>query len=191
AESELALWLTQPQQMGVPPTGIEVLETKRWMWPSYNDPIDVHLIRFEYNFGESQYSNVGIAGPVAFALSTDVADLPNDDIYAIYAGWHAEHDEIFAVPASQLNEAQHRIIEPYQTHLVRSGYEDLKVELLGFFLDETAAVFRAKRSDVECLVITDGLEVIEQPTAGRLRPMQPGDLFNLFKGRKMLRTFNP
>jgi len=190
AESELALWLTQPQQMGVPPTGVEVLETRRMMWPSFNDPVDVHLIRFEYNFGDRQYSNVGIAGPVAFALAADVADLPHDDIFAIYAGWHAEHDEIFTVPGDRLNEAQKRIVTPLRDALDRAGYDEIKTELLGFFLDETAAVFRARREERECLVITDGLETIDQITAGRPRPLQPGDLFNLFKGRKMLRTFN-
>lgn len=190
AESELALWLTQPQQMGVPPTAIEVLESRRMIWPSFTDPIDVFLVRFEYNFGESLFSNVGIAGPVAFALAADVADLPQDDIYAIYAGWHVDHDEIFTVPANQLNDAQRRIVETFQVHLDRLGYEDVKNELLGFFLDETAGVFEATRNGKPCVVVTDGLETIDQPTAGRMRPLQSSDLFNLYKGRKMLRTFN-
>lgn len=190
AESELALWLTQPQQMGVPPTAIEVLETRRLIWPSFTEPVDVFLIRFEYNFGESQFSNVGIAGPVAFALGADVADLPQDDIYAIYAGWHVEHDEIFTVPANQWNEAQHRIADTFVTHLNHLEYEDIDGELLGFFLDEKAGVFTAKRNGKPCIVITDGLETIDQPTAGRQRPLGSGDLFNLYKGRKMLRTFN-
>lgn len=191
AESELALWLTQPQQMGVPPTSIEVIESRRLMWPSFTEPVDVHLIRFEYHFGQQSYSNVGIAGPVSFALSADVADLPIDDILAIYAGWHAEHDDIFTVPATDLNDAQRRVMEPLQTHLARQGYATIRGELLGFFLDEQAGVFTAERDHTPCVVVTDGLETIEQPTAGRLRPLGPEDLFHLYKGRKMLRTFNP
>ena len=191
AEAELALWLTQPAQMGVPPTAIEVVDTRRMMWPSFNDPVDVFLVRFEYNFGENTYSNVGITGPVTFALSSDVANLPVDDIYAMYAGWHAEHPEIFAVAQDQFNDAQRRVMGTYQKHLDRLGYESVKAELLGFFLDEQAGIFRAIREQTECLVATDGLETIEQVTAGRLRPLTPGDVFNLYKGRKMLRTFNP
>ncbi len=191
AEAEMALWLCQPQQMGVPPTGLEVIDSRRMLWPSYTDPIDVFLVRFEYSFGDRQYSNVGITGPVAFAMSADVAELPVDDIYAIYAGWHAEHDEIFVVPADQFNEAQSRAVEPYTKHLEQNGYESIKPEMLGFFLDEQAGIFSAVRDATACLVVTDGLETVDQPTAGRARPLSAGDLFNLYKGRKMLRTFNP
>ena len=191
AEAEIALWLSQPQQMGVPPTSVEVVDSRRILWPSFNDPVDVFLVRFQYDFGEKQYSNVGIAGPTTFALSADVADLPPEDIYAIYAGWHAEHEDIFTVAANELNDAQHRLAEPMQTYLERVGYEEPRLELLGFFLDETATVYSAKRDNIECLVVTDGLETMDLPTAGRTRPPACDDLFHLYKGRKMLRTFNP
>ncbi|TWT81113.1 hypothetical protein CA13_25600 [Planctomycetes bacterium CA13] len=191
AEAEMALWLTQPQQMGVPPTAVEVIESRRMLWPSFNDRIDVHLVRFEYSFGDKKYSNVGITGPVVFALSTDVADLPVEDIYAIYAGWHAEHSEIFTVAADQFNVAQKRAMAIYEKHLDQLGYEEIKPELLGFFLDEQAGVLTAVRDGTACIVVTDALETIDQPTAGRMRPLTPGDAFNLYKGRKMLRTFNP
>ncbi len=190
AEAEVALWLTQPHQMGVPPTAIEVFDKKRMIWPSFQDPIDVFLVRFEYNFGEHTYSNVAITGPVTFAIGSDVANLPADDIYAMYAGWHADHSEIFAVAADQFNETQTRIMGTYQKHLARLGYESIKPELFGLFLDEQSGVFSATREEIACLVVTDGLETIEQVTAGRLRPLTPSDLFNLYKGRKMLRTFN-
>lgn len=191
AESEVSLWLTQPQQMGVPPTGVEVVDQRRMLWPSFNDPVDVFLVRFEYNFGERVYSNVAITGPVTFAMSADVADFAMTDIYAIYAGWHAEHDDIFAVAAEQLNDAQQRVMHGLQRHLEINGYESLTPSLLGFFLDETAGVFMANRDGKPCAVVTDGLETIDHPVAGRMRPITPGDLFNLYKGRKMLRTFNP
>ncbi|WP_236621246.1 HEAT repeat domain-containing protein [Rhodopirellula sallentina] len=191
AEAEIALWLTQPQQMGVPPTSVEVVDSRRMLWPSYHDPVDVFLVRFQYDFGDRSYSNIGISGPTVFALNADVADLPPEDIYAIYAGWHAEHDDIFTVPAAEFNEAQRRLIEPLQTYLERNEYEAVKPALLGFFLEETAAVFTAVRGGTECVVVTDGLETMDLPTAGRMRPPAPTDMFHLYKGRKMLRTFNP
>ncbi|MGI9470007.1 MAG: HEAT repeat domain-containing protein [Rubripirellula sp.] len=190
AEAEMALWLCQPQQMGVPPTSVEVIESKRLLWPSFNDPVDVFLVRFEYNFGDRTYSNVGVTGPVVFAMSTDVANLPIDDIYAIYAGWHAEHEEIFTVQADQFNEAQKRVMESFEKHLEHLGYRSIKPALLGIFLDEQAGTFTAVRDATECVVITDNLETIDHPISGRLRPLSPDDLFNLYKGRKMLRTFN-
>ncbi|OUX05970.1 MAG: hypothetical protein CBE00_09120 [Planctomycetaceae bacterium TMED240] len=190
AEAEMALWLTQPQQMGVPPTSVEVIEQRRLLWPSYNDPVDVYLVRFEYSMGERTYSNVGMTGPVCFAMSTDVANLPVDDIYAIYAGWHAEHDEIFTVAADQFNDAQQRAMETFSKHLEQLGYRSMKPLMLGIFLDEQAGLFNAVRETTECVVITDNLETIDRPISGRLRPLSADDLFNLYKGRKMLRTFN-
>lgn len=191
AQAEVALWLSQPLQMGVPPTSVEVVDVRRLLWPSFHDPVDVFLVRYQYDFGDRSYSNVALAGPTVFSLSADVADLPPEDIYAIYAGWHAEHEDIFTVPASEFNEAQRRLVEPLQTYLVRHDYEDIEPALLGFFLEETAAVFTASRGGVACVVVTDGLETMDLPTAGRLRPATPMDLFHLYKGRKMLRTFNP
>jgi hypothetical protein len=190
AEAEMALWLCQPQQMGMPPSTVEVVDTRRMLWPGFHDPVDLYLVRFEYNFGERNYSNVGIAGPVTFAMSADVADLPMDDIYAIYAGWHAEHPGIVSVPTDQFNDTQSRVMGSYQQHLGRLGYEAVEPALLGFFLDEQAGVFMAQRDGTRCVVVTDGLETVDQPVSGRMRPLSAEDLFNLYKGRKMLRTFN-
>jgi hypothetical protein len=190
AESEMALWLSQPQQMGVPPTRVEVIDSRRLLWPSFDGLIDVYLVRYEYNFGDRGFSNVGVCGPATFSLSSDVANLSLDDIYAIYAGWHAEHDDIFAVAADQFNAAHVRTMDQFERHLERCGYQVVKRELLGFFLDEQAGVFTAVREGTGCVVVTDGLETIEQPVTGRLRPLTPNDLLNLYKGRKLLRTFN-
>lgn len=191
AESEVALWLSQPDRFGVPPTSVETIEQRQWMWPGFNDPIDCFLVRFHYDLGQRSYSNIAISGPVVFALACDLADMHVDDIYAIYAGWQAEHDDIFSVPASQFNAGQLRVVEGLQTHLDRAGYEELKPERFGVFLDEHAAVFSAMRESKPCRVLTDGLETVHIPVAGRARPLQAIDLWNLFKGRKLLRTFNP
>ncbi|MCD0460620.1 HEAT repeat domain-containing protein [Roseiconus lacunae] len=190
AEAEMALWLSQPHQMGVPPTHVEVAANRRMLWPSFDDPVDVILVRFEYNTGSGLYSNIGLTGPGVSALSCDLADMPIDDIYAIYAGWHADHPDIFTVPANSQNEAQLRVMETFQQHLQHIGYEELKPQLLGLFLDERAGVFSAVREGTQCLVVTDGLETIDHATAGRHRPLAAEDIFNLYKGRKMLRTFN-
>jgi hypothetical protein len=190
AEAEMALWLCQPQLLGVPQTAFEVIDSRHLLWPSYQDTIEVFLVRYEYNFGDRTYSNVGVSGPATFSLSADVANLPLEDIYAVYAGWHVEHDEIFTVASEQFNDAQLRVMDQFQRNLERQGYQQLRPAMLGFFLEEQAGVFTARRDETECVVVTDGLETIDQPIAGRLRPLMPEDLFNLYMGRKMLRTFN-
>ena len=44
---------------------------------------------------------------MTFALSNDVANFPMDDIYAIYAGWHAEHPDIDS-PSPPINSTNRR-----------------------------------------------------------------------------------
>jgi len=191
AEAEMALWLSQPSQMGVPPTLVETIDQRHQFWPGYEQPLDCLLVRFHYDLGSKTYSNIGITGPVTFALANNVADLPVDDIYAIYAGWHAQHDDIFAIAAQHINPTQRRLVNDLATHVDRCGYESPTAELFGVFLDEHAAVFRARRDDKPCLVITDGLETIHQRITGMVRELEAADLWNLYKGRKMLRSFNP
>lgn len=191
AESEVAIWLSQPDRFGIPPTSVETIDQRHWMWPGFEDAVDCFLVRFNYDLGSRSYSNIAIAGPAVFAIACDVADMQIEDIYAIYAGWQAEHDEIFTVLPTQFNASQLRVVEEFKVHLDRAGYEELKPEMFGVFFDEHAAVYSAMREGKPCLVLTDGLESVHIPVAGRARPLQAVDLWNLFKGRKMLRTFNP
>ena len=64
AESELALWLSQPNQMGVPPSSIELAEHRTLYWPSFDDPVDCYLFRYEYRMGDNTFSNFAIVGPM-------------------------------------------------------------------------------------------------------------------------------
>lgn len=191
AEADMALWLSQPANMGVPPTNVEVIDHRLQYWPSFEQPIDCYLVRFEYHFGDRVYSNVGISGPATFSLAADLADLPNDDIFAVYAGWQVEHEDIVTFAAAKWNSAQKRLAKPLIEELDRQGFESIQPAMLCFFLDEHALVASANRHDTQCLVITDGLETIDFSTQGRLRPMTADDVWFLFLGRKMLRTFNP
>jgi len=191
AEANMALWLSQPSQMGIPPTEVETLDRRHQYWPGYERPIDCFLVRFHYDLGGRSYSNVGISGPVTFALANNVADLPIDDIYAIYAGWHADHQQIFAIAPEHINDVQRRLVTRLAEHAIRAGYFSPHLELFGCFFEEEAAVFRAFRDDKSCRVITDGLESIHLPLVDRPRQPDAGDLWNLYKGRKILRTFNP
>ncbi|WP_153555185.1 HEAT repeat domain-containing protein [Roseimaritima sediminicola] len=190
AEADVAVWLSQPQQMGVPPTSVEVVDAQTMLWPSYHDPIACFLVRYAYDMGDVQYSNVGLAGPTVHCFAADLSDLSVDDTYAIYAGWHAEHPDIFTVPAKHWNAAQKRVVQPLVDHLDREGYDAIQPDLLGFLLDEHAVVCRAMRDDQPHVVISDGLETISHPSSQSPRPLGCQDLWYLYTGRKMLRTFN-
>jgi hypothetical protein len=190
AEADLALWLAQPQNMGAPPTSVEVVDRRRLYWPSFDSPVDCNLVKFSYDLGQRHYSNIGITGPLVHTIAADLTELPVDDIYSIYAGWQVEHADIFRVDAKHWNAAQQRLVKPLLEHFDRLGLDQITPATLGFFVGEHALIVRAIRKDQPCIAITDGAETIEISTSHRLRPFDTDDLWHLYLGRKLLRTFN-
>jgi hypothetical protein len=191
AESELALWLAQPQQLGIPPQTIELIDHRTLLWPSYETPQACWLFRFQYQMAHGIWSNIGMAGPVLHAFAADLAELPVFDIYAAFAGWQAEHPEIHEIPVSVCNPAQQRIAEKLGRALEEQGHTEIQPLWLGIFLGEICLVCESQLDERTGVAVTDGLETIWFPTVGRQRPLGPHEAYAVFKGRKMLRTFNP
>ena len=190
AEAELALWLAQPSQMSVPPSVIEVLEHRCQFWPGYDEPVDCFLLRFDYTLRERSYSNLGIAGPIVHAFEADITELSTDDAFAAFAGWQAEHEDIYVVAQMNWNESQRSAVSEFSRDLESKGYDSIGPEFLGFFLGEHALAAKASRGDTSGVCITDGLETVWFPTEKRMRPLTTADAWNIYKGRKILRTFN-
>lgn len=191
AESELASWLASPEQFGFPPTDMELVDARTQYWPSYDEPQDCFLFRYRYNLPNGPISNIGIAGACRFAFHADLGNLPVDDIYAAFAGWHAEHEDIFEVPASQLNQAQQREVARMQEYLEE---QDLPVQesiALTFFLGEVALLAMVEQDGKQLCAITDGQELLCYPVSNRSTSLTPDLVLCIYRGRKMLRTFNP
>ncbi len=190
AESELALWLAQPGQMAVPPSRIELLDHRLQFWPGFDDPIDCFLFRFDYHFAQGDFSNLGIVGPMVHAFSADITHLPVEEAYAAFAGWQAEHEDIYVVGAEHWNAAQRRAADVSVKELEEKGFEAVTPEFLGFFLGEHALVAMASKDDAIGVCVYDGLELVWYPTSGRMRPLTAQDVWQIYMGRKILRTFN-
>lgn len=208
AVAELAAWLGQPEQFGVAPGQLEVIDARRQYWPSFEEPQQCYLIRFAYRLGPSRpadeagfdhgtmeqagrtYSNIGIAGPLVHAVAADLQDLPIDDIYALFAGWQAEHDDLFTVQPAHWNRAQRSRIEELGVQLQDRGYDDLQPHSLGVLFESSAWIGSATREGSQGFIAFDGSELVWAPQSGRTRPLQQEDVWNLYKGRQMLRTFN-
>ena len=190
AEAELAAWLALPSQMGLPPHHMELVDERTLYWPGYDDPQNCYLFRYEYRFPDSELSNIGIAGPVVHSFAADLAELPEDDIYAAFAGWTAEHDDIFEVAYHDANPAQRQEIAKMESHLEHEGFCSIQPLFLGFFVGERACLAQATKNDTEGIVVTDGLETLWLPTQSRIRPLGPLEVYSIYKGRKLLRTFN-
>lgn len=191
AEADLALWLAQPAHMGIPPTTCEMVDNRTQYWPGYEQPINCFLFRFTYLLGDIQFSNIGIAGPVAHAFSTDVTELPVDDLYAAFAGWYAEHDEIYEVGAEQWDAAQQLEVARLQRRMHDDGLEEIRPLRLGYFLGDTALIAQAERDGTAGAAVADSLQIHWLPRSNQQRPPGPEVAYSIYKGRKFLRQFNP
>jgi hypothetical protein len=190
AEAEVALWLAQPSQMGVPPTECELVDTRCQYWPGYDEPVNCFLFRFTYRLGERAFSNIAIAGPLVHAFGADLSDLPPHDIYAAFAGWHAEHAEISEVDVEQLNDAQRSELFRLERRLGDEGYDDVQPLRLGSFFGDKVLIARALWHAQPGVAVADAAQCSWFPQRPSRRPLGPEEAYLIYKGRRLLRTFN-
>jgi hypothetical protein len=190
AEASLVLWLGEPTQLGIPPTSCELFDQRELFWPGYGEPVGCYLFRFSYELAGGKYSNIGIVGPLVHAFAADLQDLSPDDIYAAYAGWQAEHEEIHDQDADRLGEFDQRELDSLQRYLHEEGYEAVQPELLGSFFGRKVLVARAQRSGRSGVVVGDAEQVQWHPHGNRQRQLGPPEAWSIYKGRQLLATFN-
>ena len=190
AEAELSLWLSQPAQLGLPPTSLECVDQQAQYWPGYDDEINCFLFRYSYQFADGEFSNIGIAGPLTHAFSADIGDLSPDDIYAAFAGWQAEHEDIYEIDVTDMEEAQRVEVTRLERRLLDDGYDEVRPIRLGYFFGERALVARATRSGVDGIAVADRDAVQWRSTANKTRPIGPDEMYFIYKGKKLLRNFN-
>ncbi len=191
AEGDLAAWLAEPTHFGVPPTSLELVDSRRQYWPAFGEPVDCFLFRYEFRIGERAISGVGLAGPVTHALLADLQDLPPADIYAVYAGWFATHEEIREVPAGELTSEQRARWEQAQAELEAAGYEDAVLDKVGQFFAHEHFVAIAHRENYAGVVVYGDRQIYWYPASNARRPLGPTEVYSMHKGREILQTFNP
>lgn len=191
AEGEFAEWLAAPAQFGLAPNALMLVDECRQFWPGCDQPVDCYLIDFEYRLPRVELSGVGMAGPITHAFAADLSDLPPSDIYAAYAGWSTEHDQIVETDAQSLPAETLARFEPIAASLREQGYDDLRLVLLGLFFGEEHWVLTARRGTAEGVVVRDAQQAHWLPIVATQRPPGPVEMYNIVKGRKLLRTFNP
>jgi hypothetical protein len=167
------------------------LDSRRLRWPGYDEPVDCYLFHYEYHFARGQLRGVGIAGPVMHALATDLSHLPPEEIYAIYAGWHAEHEEASEVEATKLSADQSQLAEAARRDLEEIGYENVRVLKLAKFFGDTLAVASAQLAGESGFVVTAGDRAQWFPHKRGQPQLGADEVYCLFKGRALLSAFNP
>jgi len=195
AEAELCVWLAEPTQFGLPPASCELYDQRRWRWPGYGQPVECFLFRYQYvvtlgGDGERSYSNIGIAGPVTHAVLADLSDLPPDDIYALYAGWQAQHEEIREYDVARLSQSEQLEVERLKRRLHDAGFAQIEPQRMGYFFGEKALVAAAQREGVAGTAVADFKEIAFFPQRHSRRPIRAEEAYCIYKGRKLLAAFN-
>lgn len=190
AEGEFVDWLTQPTAFGLQPQELVSIDSRRQWWPGYSEPVDCFLFHFTYLLPGGEITGVGIAGPVCNAFRADLSSWPGEDIYAAYAGWYAEHDEILEVQAEDIPAGQLTHVEVAAQRLRQTGYDQPRLVKLGRFFGSEHLVFAAEHAGRRGTVITENGHAEWFPAGSESRPMEPTVAYFLFKGRRLLRAFN-
>lgn len=189
AESEIALWLSQPSQMGVAPSGLELVDKRSSFWPGYDEPVDCFLFRFAYQLGENEFTNIAISGPLNHAFVADLQSLTVEDSYAAFAGWQVEHESIVELDLAQLS--PHRKTDQFKLERKLNDYgcSQIETRILALFFGEIVAVAECQFEGSACIAFTDGHDVscFKQTEP---HPLTPDVGYCILKGRKLLEAFN-
>ncbi len=190
AEAQVALELSQPTYFGLPPVSLDLIGSRTLFWPGYEAPVSCFLFRYEYCFETGQYSNVAIAGPLVHAFAADLNDLPPDDIYAVYAGWHVEDESVFEVLLDAPTISQRAECDRLERRLRDEDYEAIQSVMLGYFFGDRVLIARARRQGVAGVVVVDERAIEWHPQRTQKHPIGPHEAFCIYKGRRLLRSFN-
>jgi hypothetical protein len=188
AEAQLAQWLAQIEQMGLPPTRMELLEQRTLPWPGYDGPQECFLFRFGYGLQDSEFSNVGIAGPTVKAFSQDLANVPIDDAFAMFAGWDIEHPEVYEQPAHQLATSVQELVQSWIDGPLSHEFETVELSFIGHFFGQDVLVAFGTKDLRKQPFAFDGDQLIVCPS---LKPNQEtlSLVYYLWRGRAFFRAF--
>lgn len=190
AEAELVRVLSEPSHFGYPPSKCELLDVRKLCWPSYDEPVDCYLFKFSYTFPNGEYTNVGIAGPATHAFGNDLSILAPSEIYAAFAGWQAEHEEIQELEIDPANPHQATEVERYTRRLSDQGFTEIEPSFIGLFFGERSLIARVKFEGRPGFGVVSDAEIHWIPQVDSNRGLSAEVAYAIYKGKRLLRTFN-
>jgi hypothetical protein len=190
AEAEMVVHLAEPTQYGLPPSECDLLDERIQFWPGFEQPIECFLFHYRYRAGGSEYANVGIVGPLTRSVVADLSDLPATDIYAFYAGWHAEHEDIREISADEAARAFAADLARLLRKAAEGGLDQFKPFKLGLFFGDKVLCGTGVRNGVEGAAILDDSSATFYPFAGKRAPIGPDEAYDIYKGKRLLASFN-
>jgi len=188
---ELSAWLAMETQFGLPPHELEVVDHRTLRWPGFEEPVDCHLVRYRYEMSGGTFESVGIVGPVIQSFAVDLTALAVPDIYAAFAGWQAEHPEVFELEPEKWEPNQTELAQSLKTRVESEGFTSVQPAMLAFFFGDIRLVAVAKDPAGQVGTVMADLRQTTFYLAGEKRhPIGPREAYFIHAGREFLRAFN-
>jgi len=191
AESCLAMWLSLPEQMGLAPTEIRLLDQRKLYWPGYEVPQDCFLFEYRYGRDANAHVNVGMSGPATHAFFADLTPLSVEDQYAAFAGWQTWSDEIYLIPIERAEEALAAHAARLKTRLIENSPSDVTLQAMLSFFGTHALIASANTNGTRGTWIVDEQSTELIPAHNEAAPIDWRLALDIWKGRRGLATFNP
>ncbi len=190
AEAELVTRLSEPEFWGVPPNHCELVDSRSLSWPGYDEPQACFLFRFEYQLADGVFANLGIAGPLVHSQVADLTGLDLIDVYAVFAGWHVQHDDLRRIEIDSSSARQQMELDRAQRRAAEEGYDAFGPEFIGSYFGQRLVVASAEREGMRGTVIVDPTEIHWRPAGNPTRPIDAETAYHWYLGRDLLRRFN-
>ena len=114
AAAEFCQWLAHPQEFGVPPTEIALVDTRELDWPPTNDRRQVWLFRFTFSGLKedgTDESGIGMVGSVTFSLFGETTpEMSPEDVYGLHCCWELEMNRDPRAPEERSAQAGRKLL---------------------------------------------------------------------------------
>jgi hypothetical protein len=190
AESQLAIWLSEPDQMGLAPSDLELIDHRKMYWPSYDEPIQCYLFKYSYGRGANSHSNIGLCGPMTYAFAADLRHLPVDEMYAAFAGWQTTHEEIYQMSVARAQQLHPNDFRRLQRCLQDEALENPRIQTVGSFFGELVLVATAIHEGQAGTLIIDNHDSTWFEIGNPEAPIDWRVAYSIWRGRQLLNRFN-
>lgn len=190
AESHLAIWLSEPDQMGLAPSDLELIDQRLMYWPSYEQPMQCYLFKYSYGRGSQSHSNIGLCGPMTYAFAADLRHLPVDEMYAAFAGWQTTHDEIYQMSPARAQQMHPSELRRLERCLQEEALEEPRIQTVGSFFGELVLVASAIHEGQAGTLIVDGHDSTWFEIGNPEAPIDWRMAYSIWRGKQLLNRFN-
>ena len=190
AESHLAIWLSEPAQMGLAPSKIEFIESREMYWPSYEHPVHCYLFKYTYGSGEQSHSNIGVCGPMTHAFAADLQHLNHDEMYAAFAGWQTVHNEIYQISLGRAQQTFPNDWRRLLANLEAEGFDEFEPQTAASFFGELILIADATREGQSGTAIIEGERTSWFSHGNPSAPIDWQMAYAIWRGQHLLASFN-